>query len=86
MSDGDEEILYPSRMRSLAESISEHPPMVDDDEDMEAILIKWVLVCEWADTEGNVWLTRRWGNGHGGTLATWDMKGMLHEALHGERW
>lgn len=82
--DDDETRL--NSLESLAQAISGAPPKDDDGEDMEAILVKWILVTEWADAHGNVWLTRRWATGSGSSLATWDMKGMLHEALYGDRW
>ncbi len=80
------ETAFSSSLEYLSNAIGSEKPRSDDDEEMTAILVKWVLLAEWADAYGNVWLTRRWATGSGGAFSTWDMKGMLHEALYGDRW
>ena len=41
------------------------------------MVLKWFLVAEALDDEGDVWLEYSWSPG----LRTWEQKGMLHEAL-----
>lgn len=41
---------------------------------------KWFLVVEGVDAEGDRWIDFVWPE----NLKTWDVKGMLHEALDGQ--
>jgi hypothetical protein len=55
-------------------------PIDDDDQAAGALLTGWALVMSWADTRGEVWLTKA----HAATLAHWAANGMHHEALYGD--
>lgn len=87
MSEENQEESAEDTLKGLSEKIQREAMPTDPfGEKMTAILTKWVLVAEWHDDKGNVWLTRRFSTGSGGSLALWDMKGMLHEALFGDIW
>lgn len=65
-----------SKRRALDEVISENGPVED------AHLIAWVLVAEWANGEGEEWLTRMSaGADPEKELPPWRRSGLLHEAL-----
>lgn len=54
-----------------------------DDEVQGAVLIGFVVVGEWMDSEGGRWLTRMDGtNGGEAALTTWQSQGYLHNALN----
>jgi hypothetical protein len=45
----------------------------------EAVLVGWVIVCDWMDEDGERWLSK----GHSATIPRWTADGMHHEALYG---
>lgn len=49
--------------------------------DMErnAVLVGWVIVCDWMDDEGERWLSKA----HSSSITTWGASGMHHDALYG---
>lgn len=44
------------------------------------MLTGWALVSEWMDQDGERWLARA----HSASTASWEAKGMWHDALHGD--
>lgn len=46
----------------------------------DAILTGWVVVTEWMDHNGARWLSK----GHAASKASWEARGMIHEALYGD--
>ena len=62
------------RIHALLQELG--PP---DDEQAGGLLIGWVLVMEWVDTNGEKWLSR----GHSAEISTWHASGLYHEALYG---
>jgi hypothetical protein len=70
----------------LADFISEYRPDLEDDEDevQEAMMTKFVLVTEWTRADGARILDMKSGNGAGENIPTWELNGLLHEALYGD--
>ncbi len=73
-----------SQNAALAERISEYPPVDEENEKIESMLTKFVVVCEWIDGQGNRYLTKRSSDGTGEAIPGWDVKGLLHEGLFGD--
>ena len=73
-----------TQQSALAKYISGLPPLDNEGEPVEAMLTKFILVAEWIDGEGSKYLTKRSANGVGESIATWDTKGLMFEALFGE--
>lgn len=44
-----------------------------------AVLVGWVLVCDWMDEDGERWLSK----GHSASIPAWVAAGLHHEALNG---
>lgn len=68
----------------LAEHISGFPPVDDDGDPITAVLTKFILIAEWIDAEGSRYITRRATNGEGDSVPSWDVSGLLVEALFGD--
>ncbi len=60
---------------AIHEAIQEHAPRGQD-----ALLTGWALVAEWVDHDGERWLSKA----HSASSSSWAVKGMWHEALHGD--
>ena len=61
------------------------PGFHDERAPVAATCIGWVVIAEWMDETGGKWLSKNSSDAGGETLTTWQMNGMLHEALH-EAW
>lgn len=69
---------------NLSDSIAKFPPIdPETGEHIEGFLGKFVVIAEWVDSEGSRYLVRRSENGMGEGVATWDINGLLYEALFG---
>jgi hypothetical protein len=53
---------------------------VSDEEEMEAVLVGWVMVAEWVGPNSEAWMTRLDGNAAGDALPTWRRDGLLDYA------
>lgn len=65
------------RRDAIHERIQELGP---PDIDKSAVLVGWVMVCDWMDEDGERWLSK----GHSSSIPTWTAEGMHHEALYGD--
>lgn len=65
------------RRDSIHERIQELGP---PDMEKHAVLVGWVIVCDWMDEDGERWLSK----GHSSSIPTWTAEGMHHEALYGD--
>lgn len=72
------------RRDAIHERIQELGP---PDMEKHAVLVGWVIVCDWMDEDGERWLSKgqRWlSKGHSSSIPTWTAEGMHHEALYGD--
>lgn len=72
------------KLTQLGDQISNIPPLDSEGEEIEAMLLKYVVVAEWIDPDGSRYMTRRAANTSGDGLPTWEYRGLLHEALYGQ--
>lgn len=47
-----------------------------------ALCTGWVVVAEWCDSDGKLWLSRADSD----NMTAWKRTGMLHDALYGDSW
>lgn len=50
------------------------------DIEKQAVLVGWVIVCDWMDEDGDRWLSKA----HSASVPEWSANGMHHEALYGD--
>jgi hypothetical protein len=48
----------------------------------DRILVGWVVVCDWADGDGDRWLEVAHSEG----MPTWQRDGMLYQTMHDNQW
>jgi len=48
------------------------------DIDKQAVLVGWVIVCDWMDEDGERWLSKA----HSASIPGWTAEGMHHQALY----
>lgn len=69
-------------LKPIREALQEHVPGTwAEDEQEDVVLVGYVVVCEWAGTEGRRWLTQTPGSIDDGEPAPWTVKGWLGHAL-----
>lgn len=78
------------RIAEVGEAINRVMPGEEPDgDDPEvvpgSVLVKYTVVADWLTPEGERIISRFGGNLDGEPATTWDMAGLLHEALNG-RW
>ncbi len=75
--------------REIHAAIESAGPFDEDGRDDDGLpergmLIGWVIVAEWAGTDGFLWLSMNSSDASGRQLPSWRAAGYLHEGLHGD--
>jgi len=72
---------------TIADAIQEAYPGMEDTEQVGvpegSVLVKFTVVTDWLSPDNQRFITRTGGNSSGEEGTTWDMNGLLHEALFG---
>jgi len=68
-------------LQEIRHGLAEQVPATWEDDGEEAVLVGYVIVAEWAGTEGKRWLTATAGDINDEEPAPWTVKGWLGHAL-----
>lgn len=68
-------------LRSVAEKIAEHAAVLADEETEGAMLVRYVCIVDWAETDGGRSINWFGGNLNGDEPTRWEAEGMLFDVL-----